>query len=205
LKTDVAMLDEHLKSADFFDVSEHPTSTFELTELTKDTAGGATHMITGNLKLRGVEKSVSFPANVTLGKDEVKTVAEFTRQAQRPHPGHRADPPRRDRQVRGVSGVSSERAAARASDIQAPDGLSPGPMSHGRAQARSGPAQLGPRTSRARAKPLETPHEAPQRSRRLQREVPERAAPLPAGATFGRPISYRGAQCHWPYVRPECG
>ncbi len=72
------MLDEHLKSADFFDVSEHPTSTFELTELTKDTAGGATHIITGNLKLRGVEKSVSFPANVTLGKEEVKTVAEFT-------------------------------------------------------------------------------------------------------------------------------
>ena len=78
VKTDVAMLDEHLKSVDFFDVAEHPTSTFELTELTKDGAGGATHIITGNLKLRGVEKSVSFPAKVTLGKDEVKTVAEFT-------------------------------------------------------------------------------------------------------------------------------
>jgi polyisoprenoid-binding protein YceI len=80
VKTDAAKLDEHLKQADFFNVAEHPIATFQLTELTelRNGVNGATHTVTGNLKMRGVEKSVAFPAKVTLGKDEVKTVAEFS-------------------------------------------------------------------------------------------------------------------------------
>lgn len=77
LKTDSTMLDDHLKKDDFFNVPEHPTATFQLTELKKGGADGATHTITGNLKIRGTEKSVTFPAKVTLGKGDIKTVAEF--------------------------------------------------------------------------------------------------------------------------------
>jgi polyisoprenoid-binding protein YceI len=77
LKTDSTMLDDHLKKDDFFNVPEHPTATFQLTELKKGGAEGATHTITGNLKIRGTEKSVTFPAKVTLGKDTIKATAEF--------------------------------------------------------------------------------------------------------------------------------
>ncbi|NUP13012.1 MAG: YceI family protein [Polyangiaceae bacterium] len=77
LKSDSEKLDGHLKTDDFFSVEKFPTATFQLTELKKGGADGASHTITGNLKMRGVEKSVSFPAKVTLGKDDVKATAEF--------------------------------------------------------------------------------------------------------------------------------
>ncbi len=77
VKTDSTMLDDHLKKDDFFNAPEHPTATFQLTELKKGGADGATHTVTGNLKIRGTEKSISFPAKITLGKDDIKTTAEF--------------------------------------------------------------------------------------------------------------------------------
>ena len=77
VKTDSEKLDGHLKNDDFFDVPNHPTSTFQLTELKAGGDGGATHTITGNLKMRGVEKSVTFPAKVTLANDSIKATAEF--------------------------------------------------------------------------------------------------------------------------------
>ena len=46
-------------------------------ELKKGGAEGATHTVTGNLKIRGVEKSVTFPAKITIGKDSIKTTADF--------------------------------------------------------------------------------------------------------------------------------
>mgnify|MGYP002084543859 CR=1 FL=1 len=59
-------LEGHLKDADFFDVSKNPTAEFEISSVAADTAGGGTHKITGNLTLRGVTKSVSFPAKVQV-------------------------------------------------------------------------------------------------------------------------------------------
>ena len=38
---------------------------------------GATHTITGNLTLRGVTKTISFPANVTVAANAVTAKAEF--------------------------------------------------------------------------------------------------------------------------------
>ncbi len=77
LKTDSEKLDGHLKTDDFFAVEKHPKATFQLTELKAEAKGGATHSITGNLKLRGVEKSVTFPAKVSLKKGEIGATAEF--------------------------------------------------------------------------------------------------------------------------------
>lgn len=77
VKTDSTMLDDHLKKDDFFDAPNHPTATFQLTELKKGGTGGATHTVTGNLKIRGTEKSVTFPAKITLGKDSIKATADF--------------------------------------------------------------------------------------------------------------------------------
>lgn len=76
----------HLASADFFDAAQFPTATFEITNVAAgiDTTGGnkvimkdATHTITGNLTLKGVTKSISFPAKVALTDANVTTDAEF--------------------------------------------------------------------------------------------------------------------------------
>lgn len=47
--------DEHLKSADFFDVETYPTMTFVSTGIRGD---GAEYVLTGDLSIKGVSKSV---------------------------------------------------------------------------------------------------------------------------------------------------
>jgi len=49
--------DEHLKSADFFDVAKHPTATFKSKQAVAGTAG--TVKLVGDLTLRGVTKEVT--------------------------------------------------------------------------------------------------------------------------------------------------
>ena len=51
--------DNHLKSADFFDAENHPKLTFKSTEFTK--VDDENYELTGNLNIRGVEKSVKLP------------------------------------------------------------------------------------------------------------------------------------------------
>jgi polyisoprenoid-binding protein YceI len=80
LSTDerIAKLDAHLRSADFFDVEQHPTARFVSTEIRPESgAAGATHAVTGNLTLRGVTRSVTFPAAITVGPGAVTVKAEF--------------------------------------------------------------------------------------------------------------------------------
>jgi polyisoprenoid-binding protein YceI len=64
----------HLKNADFFDVETFPTSTFTSTAIEKTAEG---HQVTGNLTLHGVTKSISFPAEIQVGEDQVTVKAEF--------------------------------------------------------------------------------------------------------------------------------
>lgn len=63
-KIDVASIDtrsedrdNHLRSADFFDVENHPTIDFTSTNITKD---GDDFKVTGDLTIKGVTKSVTF-------------------------------------------------------------------------------------------------------------------------------------------------
>ncbi len=58
----------HLKSADFFDVANHPQTIFEITEVAPEgnEEKGTSHKISGNLTMRGITKNISFPANVTI-------------------------------------------------------------------------------------------------------------------------------------------
>ena len=66
-----AKLENHLKGPDFFDVADNPTATFTITEATPVENGenGTNYSISGNLKMRGVEKNITFPAVVTLGDE----------------------------------------------------------------------------------------------------------------------------------------
>ena len=54
-------LDAHLKTADFFDVANHPTAAFHATSIRRTDADSAD--ITGNLTLRGVTKPIVIQAD----------------------------------------------------------------------------------------------------------------------------------------------
>jgi polyisoprenoid-binding protein YceI len=71
-------LDGHLKSPDFFDAAKFPKATFVSTAIAKATKGPATHSVTGDLTMRGVTRSVTFPANVTMKGKRIAAKAEFT-------------------------------------------------------------------------------------------------------------------------------
>ncbi len=75
--TDTEKLTGHLKSVDFFELDKHPKATFVSTSIEKSSQEGATHAITGNLTLRGVEKSITFPATIELSDAGVKASSEF--------------------------------------------------------------------------------------------------------------------------------
>jgi polyisoprenoid-binding protein YceI len=73
-----AKLDKHLRSEDFFDAPNHPKATFESTEVRAEAEGENTHVIKGNLTLRGKTKLVSFPATVQITEQRVTGKAKFT-------------------------------------------------------------------------------------------------------------------------------
>jgi polyisoprenoid-binding protein YceI len=68
-------LTNHLKSADFLEVREHPTAKFVSTKI-EPAADGKTK-ITGNLTLHGQTKEVSFPATVAVTDKGLTLASEF--------------------------------------------------------------------------------------------------------------------------------
>lgn len=56
----------HLNSDDFFNVSEHKTSSFLLRNIVPlaEPSKGATHTVTGDFTIRGITQSVTFEANI---------------------------------------------------------------------------------------------------------------------------------------------
>ncbi len=80
--TDNGRLTQHLLTDDFFAIEQFPTATFESTAITEadpaNTPGGATHVITGTLTLRGQTRAISFPATVSLSEDAFVANAEFS-------------------------------------------------------------------------------------------------------------------------------
>jgi len=73
--SDAEKLTGHLKSPDFFDVAKYPQTTFDVTELKKNS--DTDYTVSGNFKLHGVEKNISFPATVSKSGDTVKIDAKF--------------------------------------------------------------------------------------------------------------------------------
>jgi polyisoprenoid-binding protein YceI len=72
----------HLLSPDFLAADSFPEGFFIITSVVEGAPAdsklaGATHTVNGNLTLRGVEKGISFPANVTVTDTEVKTVSDL--------------------------------------------------------------------------------------------------------------------------------
>jgi len=77
--TDTDGLTKHLQTADFFEVGKFPKATFTSTKIEPDPAKGAGNFIvTGELDLHGVKKTVTFPAEINITPDAVTVNAEFT-------------------------------------------------------------------------------------------------------------------------------
>ena len=72
--SDTDRLTGHLKSADFFDVEAYPTATFTSTSIEAAEIG---YTITGNFNLHGVEKSISFPAEIEIADGHATVSASF--------------------------------------------------------------------------------------------------------------------------------
>lgn len=78
-------LQAHLQSPDFFDADKTPTAKFEITSVakfdsTKDksTLERATHIVSGNLTIKGNPVNISFPAKITIAENDLNAVAKFT-------------------------------------------------------------------------------------------------------------------------------
>jgi len=72
--SDTDRLTGHLKSADFFDVETYPTATFTSTSIEAAENG---YSMTGNFNLHGVEKSISFPAEIEIADGNATVSASF--------------------------------------------------------------------------------------------------------------------------------
>lgn len=77
-------LEGHLKSGDFFDVTKYPEAKFEITSVSAGVPADstivmkdATHMITGNLTMKEVTKSITFPAKIAMNDMGLTAHAEF--------------------------------------------------------------------------------------------------------------------------------
>lgn len=86
----------HLKSADFFDVEKNPEATFVITSVTPFTGTlpaeqdderqkdineykvtNPTHIVSGNLTIKGTTKNIEFPAKITVTENAVDAIAKF--------------------------------------------------------------------------------------------------------------------------------
>jgi polyisoprenoid-binding protein YceI len=75
-----AKLTSHLKSEDFFSVEKHPTSSFKITKaepVSKAKAGEANYSITGDLSIKGITHSITFPATVKINGNSAEATAKF--------------------------------------------------------------------------------------------------------------------------------
>lgn len=74
--SDNEKLTGHLKNEDFFNVAKFPTSTFELTSLSRE-GESATYQVSGNLTVMGTTKNISFPAHATISGESADIHAKF--------------------------------------------------------------------------------------------------------------------------------
>lgn len=67
---------KHLKSPDYFDVEKFPTSTIAITRV--DSVNGNNIKITGNLTIKGVTNSVTFPAYMKVQDEFIMANGRLT-------------------------------------------------------------------------------------------------------------------------------
>lgn len=77
--TDADGLTKHLQTGDFFETEKFPKASFASTKIVSDSSSGANnYTVTGDLELRGVKKSVTFPASILVDDSRVAVTSEFS-------------------------------------------------------------------------------------------------------------------------------
>jgi len=77
--SDADGLTNHLQAGDFFDVEKFPKASFVSTKIAPDSSKGPNaFVVTGDLELRGVRKSMTFPAVITVAPADVSVESEFS-------------------------------------------------------------------------------------------------------------------------------
>jgi len=70
-------LEGHLKSGDFFDVTNHPEANFKITAVQDGTTPGVV-VVSGNLTIKGITKNITFDATVVnLTDTSAQVTADF--------------------------------------------------------------------------------------------------------------------------------
>jgi polyisoprenoid-binding protein YceI len=67
----------HLRSPDFFDVEQFPKATFKTTKVEPIDAAAGKYKITGDLTIRDVKKSITFPAEVKVSDAGAVLASKF--------------------------------------------------------------------------------------------------------------------------------
>ena len=77
--TDTDGLTKHLQTGDFFEVEKFPKASFASTKIVPDASKGANAFtVTGDLELRGVRKSITFPATIVVSPTDVAVNTDFS-------------------------------------------------------------------------------------------------------------------------------
>lgn len=74
-------LKDHLKSDDFFSTDKFPTATFTITSvkpIAKAEAGKPNSTVTGDLTVKGISNSITFPATISVKNGIATAVADVT-------------------------------------------------------------------------------------------------------------------------------
>lgn len=72
----LAKLNGHLKSGDFFETDEFPTASYEITGVSKNDNGDYNTLLNGNLTIKGITKPMQFNANVSVKDGETSIATE---------------------------------------------------------------------------------------------------------------------------------
>lgn len=71
-------LENHLKSADFFETQKFPTASYEISKVTPTAIGDYNTVLEGNLTIKGITKPAKFNANVAVADGTVSIATEPT-------------------------------------------------------------------------------------------------------------------------------
>jgi len=67
-----AKLEMHLKSPDFFNAAQYPTSDFVITKVVSENSGSSgSFIIEGNLTIKGITKSIAFNGDIDVNAGEI--------------------------------------------------------------------------------------------------------------------------------------
>ncbi len=76
--SDADGLTKHLQTGDFFEVEKYPKASFASTKIAPEAGKADTYTVTGDLEMRGVKKSITFPATIKIANGSADVKAEFS-------------------------------------------------------------------------------------------------------------------------------